>query len=245
MPLRQTNGDEIATSRTDVGVLSETPSARYDAATSARALALAEELQIRDRQTLTASEIESLGDDFGVKPEFVRRALAQIEAEPQLEETAGSSTQRVLPRQDWKSAAIPAAVYALLAPLVLLIHPVLEGGWSFVLPVYVPALVALGIGYKKRSKRLGAWGGGLIAFAGFVYGMLNEWFVYAAKKPSLLLFSPYMLLLATVYVVFGVLPGIGGAFLRDWMGETDGSKKRFRLHLSFDSGAKADAAQPD
>jgi uncharacterized membrane protein len=56
-------------------------SRRYDGAALERALVLAARLQQEHQQTVSADEIEQLGAEIGIAPEFVRSALAVIDEE--------------------------------------------------------------------------------------------------------------------------------------------------------------------
>ena len=51
---------------------------RYDMAELAKVTALAQRLQARHGDTLTAAEIESIGVEVGLRPEFVRDAIRQV-----------------------------------------------------------------------------------------------------------------------------------------------------------------------
>jgi class 3 adenylate cyclase len=51
---------------------------RYDAATLGKVAALAARLQSRHQETLTANEIEAIGQEVGLEPGFIRQALAQF-----------------------------------------------------------------------------------------------------------------------------------------------------------------------
>src|SRR5690242_19348164 len=60
--------------------LAEEP--RYDAVTLRKVARLAQRLQDRQQETLTAREMESIGAEVGLDPTFMRRALAQLTAPP-------------------------------------------------------------------------------------------------------------------------------------------------------------------
>ena len=53
---------------------------RYDAETLRKVTALAQRLQAQDRETLTAQEMEQIGAEVGLNPNFMRKALAQVTA---------------------------------------------------------------------------------------------------------------------------------------------------------------------
>src|SRR5438094_10522081 len=55
---------------------------RYDPVVLQKVTALAERLQSRQHETLTAREIESIGAEVGLAPAFVRQALTLLTAEP-------------------------------------------------------------------------------------------------------------------------------------------------------------------
>ncbi len=52
--------------------------ARYDAGTLQKVTALAQQLQKRHQETLSAQEIEAAGREVGLEPAFVRQALAEV-----------------------------------------------------------------------------------------------------------------------------------------------------------------------
>lgn len=51
---------------------------RYDASTLRKVTALAQQLQSRSQDTLSASEIENIGAEVGLEPRFIQQALAQV-----------------------------------------------------------------------------------------------------------------------------------------------------------------------
>ncbi len=56
----------------------ETGEGRYDEGTLRKVTELAHRLQSQHQETLTAREMESIGSEVGLKPAFIRRALAQL-----------------------------------------------------------------------------------------------------------------------------------------------------------------------
>ncbi len=54
---------------------------RYDAATQEQIIALAARLQREHQETLSGAELEAIGEEAGLDPEFVRRATEQIASE--------------------------------------------------------------------------------------------------------------------------------------------------------------------
>jgi class 3 adenylate cyclase len=57
----------------------ETPQEqRYDAGTLRKVTALAQQLQARNQETLSAAEIQNIGAEVGLEPRFIQEALAQV-----------------------------------------------------------------------------------------------------------------------------------------------------------------------
>jgi class 3 adenylate cyclase len=56
----------------------ETGGGRYDEGTLRKVTELAQRLQDRHQETLTAREMEEIGGEVGLKPAYIRRALAQL-----------------------------------------------------------------------------------------------------------------------------------------------------------------------
>ena len=61
---------------------------RYDLETIGKVTRLAERLQSRDKDTWSAEEVEAMGAEVGLQPEFIREALGKVEEE---RKGAGSS----------------------------------------------------------------------------------------------------------------------------------------------------------
>ncbi len=158
-------------------VASDAP--RYDAAAVKQIIALAEQMQTHHRQTLTPDEIEALGHEVGVEPQFIRRALAQIHAPtpaPILQQKSPQSRQKFaamrveafafrLTRKQGRLLIVPLALYLMALPYTLgridlgdrqsILTPVL-------LYLLVPSVLALYLGGKGKSYRFGALVGALM-----------------------------------------------------------------------------------
>ena len=82
-------------------------SLRLDAEKQERVIALATRLQHEHEQTVSAEQIEAAAEEVGLKPEFVRQAVAQIAAESSATTATGQTTaattserSNVAPRRD-------------------------------------------------------------------------------------------------------------------------------------------------
>jgi len=140
---------------------------RYDAQTVQQILALARQMQARHRETLTAEDVEALGHEVGIEPEFLRRALAQIEAQgarPAIETVPRSFEVSGRPptRYQRRRGAVPALVYAVLVTLTL--------GWmngtdfsTFGLYFALPLALLFCVGFWRKSKWADALGVSLLA----------------------------------------------------------------------------------
>nr|WP_309693243.1 hypothetical protein [Armatimonas sp.] len=168
---------------------------RYDAKKLQQVVELATRLQHQHHETLTAAQIEQMGEDLGLSPEFIRKALVLVEEEeiqqPQLSQQSMEPRARVhtefstkrLSRQTIRKVLLPALA---ITPLVWVIGPILadamRSDFNPVLEliiqgtmVVVPALAALFAGGSTRSRRAGLLGGaavGLISWIGFLLSMI-------------------------------------------------------------------------
>lgn len=129
---------------------------RYDAAMQQKVIALALRLQQEHRETLTAAQIEEAAEEVGLEPEFVRRAIAEISAEPTAQKAAKArkpaARQPPVPTQ---SELAPSLVWTLLggfiyffvkgwwkAGLAAMLLNFVTGGLSwFVLPFFAQQFV--------------------------------------------------------------------------------------------------------
>ena len=192
---------------------------RYDAETVQKIIALAEKMQTQHRETLTAGDIENLGRDVGVEPEFVRRALAHIEKaqmQPVLV-SAGTRRREVsrrslslsrLTRRQRATVLVPVALYTVLMPLIMeTISP--SDNAANLLYVFLPAALAFCLGIKARSKLAGAFGGLLLGLSA-VFGLLMNSFYNGRPLPTTGEFFSVLLIFETV----GFLLGLGGAVIQ-------------------------------
>ena len=78
--------------------------ARYDLETIGKVTRLAERLQSRDKDTWSAEEVEAMGAEVGLKPEFIREALGKVEEERKT--VAPKPVQKASPEQlkAWRNA---------------------------------------------------------------------------------------------------------------------------------------------
>jgi class 3 adenylate cyclase len=144
---------------------SEDPSvseARYDPETAGRIAALATRLQSKHQETLTAGEIEAIGAEVGLKPDFVQQALQYLNERKALAASGGVRT--LSPRTP---GAIAAAWWAVgwVIPVTLLFIGLSTVGAPTLFVFFFPGVAAyLGVGLmlshlvsdgaKKASAKL-------------------------------------------------------------------------------------------
>ena len=66
---------------------------RFDTQTVQEVIALAAQLQTEHQETLSLSQIEAIGSEVGLAPDFVQRALAQLIAEGYTERKKATGQQ--------------------------------------------------------------------------------------------------------------------------------------------------------
>lgn len=189
---------------------------RYDAAAVKEILARAEAMQARHRATLTPDAIIALGQEIGVEPEFVKRALAQTEAQASALRTHASARQqtrrkqvvlsgRALTRRQWGAALVPAALYLMLFPFTLFsstLNMNLSSDVFVWLFIVFPAFLALCAGRAGKSIRVGIIGGGLLGVA-VTFSLLVVQAFHHLPMPSLGEVLPVLALFAGSGMVFG------------------------------------------
>lgn len=151
-----------------------TSTRRYDQATIERALALAAAMQEEHQATLTAEQVVRLGEEMNVDPTFVLKALSRLNAEEQATVEAASEKRnsvsrtvttsfRALPRTDKVAAVLVPLVFSALSYCVF--REMSFDNWYSPLFLIVGApLLAIFLGVRLRSKRLGLASGALLGF---------------------------------------------------------------------------------
>ena len=265
MPLQYTETDDLTptyqsappvqmpappeTAETEAAV--ETP--RYDGETVQKIIALAQEMQTHHRATLTASDIEDLGREVGVEPDFVRRALAAIEKQKRQPVLINTNTRRReisrrtlsvsrLTRKQRATALAPAALYTVLMPLLMGTHYLSTDAGIF-LYFLLPVALAFGAGFIAKSKRAGMLSGSLLGISAFIGIMINNMFHHGEFAPTFAEILPPM----AMFLFAGIALGTSGASIRQFMSEAH-KKRRLRLVLEDASeadGKAANAAQTE
>ncbi len=124
---------------------------RYDAAALRKVTALAEQLQARQGEALTAAEIESIGSEVGLRPAFVRQALALLDQESRPKGLANAG----------RPSPLAWAVSAALGLLAFLMFTG-SGGWAAMGVFFTAAILgAAVVGYRARGMRAGFFSGAL------------------------------------------------------------------------------------
>jgi class 3 adenylate cyclase len=136
---------------------------RYDTQTLRKVAVLAERLQSRHQDTMTAPEMEAIGAEIGLDPAFVRQALATVHEEslPQRPQAAVAPVASVAvaeedpPVEAWARAAAFALPlwWSTLAFLMIARNNGLNETVAYLLFFYVPALLAAAIGFITAHRK--------------------------------------------------------------------------------------------
>ncbi|MFN3650538.1 MAG: adenylate/guanylate cyclase domain-containing protein [Armatimonadota bacterium] len=124
---------------------------RYDAETVRKVTALAQQLQDRQQETLTARQIEEIGGEVGLAPGFIRQALARLRQTPadELERQRRAEFKELLAA--WLFTAFWGAAAWFLR---------FDTGWvNGFTTVVAPAPLALLLGFLTGKDRAGACAG--------------------------------------------------------------------------------------
>src|SRR5688500_10146445 len=121
--------------------------ARYDLETLGKVTRLAQQLQSQDKDTWSAAEIESMGAEVGLQPEFIQKALGKLEEERRV--TAPKPKQRASPEalKAWRNGWW-------------------AGGWT--LPLVLLAIMNV-LGFSEAIQGLAMLAGGPIWLGVGVY----------------------------------------------------------------------------
>ena len=206
---------------------------RYDAQTVQTVIALAQEMQAQHRESLTPDEIEGLGHEVGVAPEFVRRALKHVEAQKMQPVPVGSTahTRRKtevsrrslsrLTRRQKAQAVVPAALYFLIMLCTFGLVSRNDSQMQINLYAILPAFLAFGVGAKVKSLRVSVLSGTLFGVAG-ISGALASSAYQGETLPTLGLFA----LLLGLWVGVGVLLSVVATGTRRFLFEEPGRRLR-------------------
>jgi hypothetical protein len=132
----------------------QTQESTYDLETIGKVTRLAERLQSRDKEAWSAAEIESMGAEVGLRPEFIRQALGKVEEERKV--TTAKPKQKASPEtlKAWRNAwwaggwmFAPLALFAITN--VLGLSEVTQGLGLF---LGVPLYVGLGVYLNSIAK---------------------------------------------------------------------------------------------
>jgi hypothetical protein len=128
-------------------LLQQSEEPRYDAETLRRVTRLAQDLQSRGQDTLTAAEIEAAGAEVGLEPRFIQQALAQVSRPRQVPQ--GDSALRRHWLRTWRRAWW-------------------AGGWT------LPMLVLMGLPRTDMSAGLWLLSWGVYIAVGVILGSMAK-----------------------------------------------------------------------
>ena len=256
MPLQHSSAEAVETATVYGASVPETTpqvsepihdAARYDTATVKEILARAEAMQAHHRATLTPDAIIALGQEVGVEPEFVRRALAATQtqtapAEPFAPVTRKKRQTRVrrvglrrfFTRRQRAATLVPPALYTVLMPFTFPWfanenRDIFHSGMAWLYRV-LPAALGFYLAFRNKSRAAGAFGGGLFGLAALVTCMENAAFRHWGQ-PGLGEFLLYLIL----WPAIGCLLGVAGASLHRLLMGGNQSRKRLRVRFVVES----------
>ncbi len=138
----------------------ETQQRTYDLETIGKVTRLAERLQSREKDAWTAEEVEAMGAEVGLKPEFIREALGKVEEERKATAAPPKPKRQVSPAtlKSWRNAwwaggwmAAPLGLFAIAN--VLGMSEVTQGLGLF---LGVPLYIGLGVYLTTITRNAGA-----------------------------------------------------------------------------------------
>jgi hypothetical protein len=219
---------------------------RYDAKKLQQVVELATRLQHEHHETLTAAQVEQMGQDLGLSPEFIRKALVLVEEEEARTVSAPPVRQQVyaappvptqmhhtgrLSKQAIKRALLPGIIYGVPACLLAFLVTPLQRLYPNAVPMFLisslivlPPLLALVTGGLQRSRRAGVLGGVAVALAawlGFVVSSLRSRYIPTNN------FDICLMALLIGLPAGAALGGIG-ALLRRWWDSRPASEEENR-----------------
>lgn len=210
---------------------------RYDSATMQRVIETATRLQQAHRETVTAEQIEEIGREVGLDPQFVRQALNAVmaghdvaiapavvgakPAETRKVITARRSTVRAkrkirpLTGTDILRACTPAFLYGIFAACAMsALHYGNSSGVEILLFFWQPLLLTLSIAWRTRRRRRAAITGAAFGFASMVGTVVGGGF--SGRFDGGVFFGMLVLML------FLAIVGAGAAGVSAW-------RRRFRV----------------
>jgi hypothetical protein len=212
----------------------QTEEKRYDAKKLQQVVELATRLQHEHHETLTAAQVEQMGQDLGLSPEFIRKALVLVEEEetravsvplesPHVYTTAPVPTQGHhtgrLSQRAIKQALVPGIVYGVPVCLLAFLVPPFQHLYPNAVPLFLitslivlPTLLALVTGGLQRSRRAGILGGVAVALAAWLGIVLSS--VRTPYPPT----NNFEICLTALLVALPAGAALGGigALLRRW-----------------------------
>jgi hypothetical protein len=173
----------------------ETDEIRYDPETLRKVIALAGKLQERHQETLTASQIESVGGEVGLDSQFIRQALAQLSASKSVSSSASHS------KVEFNSLMGALAFPLVYGPFAYLMrhNPDAMTIFSQILPAPLAGI----LGFITGKKKVGFLAGIALALA------LTP--IFAESIPGFFRDGPYCIILPLVGGWLGSL----GATIRE------------------------------
>lgn len=204
----------------------------YDSEAVRKVLARASEIEsakegAAQSEMLSPSQIEALGEEIGLSPDAIRRALGEIGRESTNGVTASprihprsAVTATPLTQEQVKKAALTTLYYSLLcSPVVLLLSHLMYSNTitralgatlAIIMAVVIPILLAWRSGYLIRRAGIGAIFGGLTTFFVFLMAVIGESIVGPRFGMG---FQPVLYFLITLS---GMIAGATGAVVRNW-----------------------------
>ena len=125
---------------------------RYEAETLRKVTALAQRLQARQQETLTAAEIEQIGVEVGLDPSFIRVALQQVTASEATADRSGLKT----PSRETRVTAAVQGEFLGRPRLRRMLSAVTASWWAagWTIPLFgIPAMA-----HGVQSPFFAAWG---------------------------------------------------------------------------------------
>lgn len=210
---------------------------RYDSATVNRVIALAGQMQMQHHQTMSSQDIEGLGKELGIDSVFLRRALAQTQADLQAEATQASATaaKRAVRRQTWVTVTAP-----IRAPFRAFLAMSLVFPWMFTprpetncFYFLLPILLAFGMAMKiKGNKDIGEHQITLGVWQGFWFGAagLAAFFVTVLVNHLDLPDGESLLIVLMAWLGSGAFAGLMGTSVRNIFDNFVAAKKARQAH---------------
>jgi len=193
---------------------------RYDHDAVQKVVDLASRLQSQHAETLTAQQVETIGEEVGVDPVFIRRALALMEEEQSTEVvrtaqpaqlhaplTGSSNLTPLSSRGKWIATAMPFA-YGALSYVGFSSHDSNRSEIEWALCFVMAPTLAVILGAGLKNPRLGTLSGGLIAVSMWVAAIL----AHGGAVPS----AQELPLIVTFLVSGMTIGGVSASVSKRW-----------------------------